>query len=52
MRTIGMTGQKWLKTVHLLAAILWIGCGIAMNLLRELQLRPTRLKVWRCCRWR
>lgn len=29
-----MTGQKWLKTVHLLAAILWIGCGIAMNLLR------------------
>lgn len=34
MRTIGMTGQKWLKTVHLLAAILWIGCGIAMNLLR------------------
>ena len=29
-----MTGQKWLKTIHLLAAILWIGCGIAMNLLR------------------
>lgn len=29
-----MTGPKWLKTVHLLAAILWIGCGIAMNLLR------------------
>lgn len=34
MRSLGMTGQRWLKTVHLLAAILWIGCGIAMNLLR------------------
>lgn len=34
MKTIGATGQKWIKTVHLLAAILWIGCGIAMNLLR------------------
>lgn len=34
MKTIGVTGQKWLKTVHLFAAVLWIGCGVAMNLLR------------------
>ena len=34
MKSLGITGQKWLKTFHLFAAILWIGCGIAMNLLR------------------
>lgn len=34
MKTIGFTGQKWLKSIHLMAAILWIGCGVAMNLLR------------------
>ena len=34
MKSLGITGQKWLKTFHLFAAILWIGCGVAMNLLR------------------
>lgn len=34
MKTLGNTGQKWLKTIHIIAAILWIGCGVAMNLLR------------------
>lgn len=34
MKTLNSIGQKWLKTFHLFAAILWIGCGVAMNLLR------------------
>lgn len=34
MKTANSVNLKWLKIFHLFAAILWIGCGIAMNLLR------------------
>lgn len=34
MKTLNPTGMKWLKTFHILFAILWIGCGVSMNFLR------------------
>ena len=34
MKTINATGLKWLKTLHVLCAVVWIGCAFCMNVMK------------------
>lgn len=36
MKKFSTNGLRWLKVVHLICAILWIGSAVSMNLLRHL----------------
>jgi hypothetical protein len=31
---LGKTGKQWLKSLHLIASVIWLGAGISMNVLR------------------
>ncbi len=32
--TLGTTGKKWLKSIHLILSVIWLGAAISMNVLR------------------
>jgi len=31
---LGTTGRQWLKSVHLILSVIWLGAAISMNILR------------------
>lgn len=32
--TLGTTGKQWLKSIHLIVSVIWIGAAVSMNVLR------------------
>lgn len=32
--TLGTTGKQWLKSIHLIVSVIWLGAAISMNVLR------------------
>ena len=33
-RVLGRAGRQWLKSIHLIVSVIWLGAAISMNLLR------------------
>ena len=31
---LGKTGKQWLKSIHLILSVIWLGAAISMNVLR------------------